>query len=171
MHRLLLIFLFFCLPATAQETIIAEESEDVAATEEPVIQKKYTSVKMRGLNKITTRSERINATMGAVTRFGNLEIIPRGCWVAPADKRPEQASLLEVWYWKQGEKPSMVFFGWMFASSPALSSLEHPVYDLTMLECVEDKTQQPKQPPKQPDANTNENPEDDNLEAPVVRGN
>ena len=126
------------MPAIAQETIIAAESEEDAIAEEPIIQKKYMGMKFRGINKITTRSKEVEATMGAVTRFGNLEVIPRGCWVAPANKRPEQAGLMEVWYWKQGEKPTLVFFGWMFASSPALSSLEHPVYDITMLECVEE---------------------------------
>lgn len=138
MRFLLPLLLLFSLPAVAQETIIAEESEsEESAAEEPTIQTNYTGLKFRGLNKVTTRSEEIEAVMGAVTRFGNLEIIPRGCWVAPPNKRPEQAGLLEVWYWKQGEKPSLVFFGWMFSSSPALSSLEHPVYDITMLECVE----------------------------------
>lgn len=129
--------LLFSLPAIAQETIIAEDSEDTVIEEPAPVQKTYSGIRFRGLNKVTTKVEDIDAVMGAVTRFGNLEIIPRGCWVAPPNKRPEQAGLMEVWYWKQGEKPSLVFFGWMFASSPALSSLEHPIYDITMLECIE----------------------------------
>ncbi len=135
-------FLFFAAPSFAQEVIIAEESEDKIEIEEPVIQKNYIGMRFRGLNKVTTRSEQMEATMGAVTRFGNLEIIPRGCWVAPPHKRPEQAGLMEVWYWKQGEKPSLVFYGWMFGSSPALSSLEHPVYDITMLECIAEEVEE-----------------------------
>lgn len=126
----------------AQETIIAEDSEEEIMIEEPVIQKNYTGLRFRGLNKITTRSQEIEASMGAVTRFGNLEVIPRGCWVAPPNKRPEQAGLMEVWYWKQGENPTLVFFGWMFASSPALSSLEHPVYDITMIECITEEIEE-----------------------------
>lgn len=125
------------------QPIIAEESEEASAQEVPVIDTKYTGLKIRAINKITTRSQEMETTIGAVTRFGNIEIIPRGCWVAPPNKRPEQAGLMEIWYWKQGEKPILVFFGWMFASSPALSSLEHPVYDITMLECIKDTTQQP----------------------------
>ena len=133
-----LLFLFFILlwplALQAEQPLIAKESDEL--TEEPISQAQYGSIRFRGLNKITTRVEEIEATIGAVTRFGNLEIIPRGCWIAPANKRPEQAGLFEIWYWKQGEKPSLVFYGWMFQSSPALSSLEHPIYDITMLECV-----------------------------------
>lgn len=134
---IILTLCFLAFPAFAQERIIAEETEEELVEESEEPEKIYTGVKLRGLNKITTRVEEIEAVMGAVTRFGNLEVIPRGCWVAPPSERPEQAGLLEVWYWKQGEKPSLVFYGWMFANSPALSSLEHPVYDITMLECVE----------------------------------
>jgi len=98
---------------------------------------RYRALKLRGVEKITAKSEAIEAPMGIVTRFGNLEIIPRACWESPPEvTQKEQAGLMEVWYWKQGEQPSMVFSGWMFASSPSLSSLAHPVYDLTMLECV-----------------------------------
>jgi len=154
--------------------IIAEESEDVVEEQpQPNIQKNYTALRFRGLNKITTKSEDVEAPIGATTRFGNLEVIPRGCWVAPADKQPEQAGLMEVWYWKQGEKPSLVFYGWMFASSPALSSLEHPVYDISMLECVEDKSEEkadekpaPTTPAAQAPTSEEEQPTDE-LGAPV----
>ncbi|MDG1286132.1 MAG: DUF2155 domain-containing protein [Rickettsiales bacterium] len=142
LRYLLCLLFFFALPVQAQETIIAEESEDEIFEEEPIIQKNYTGMRFRGLNKVTTRSQETEATMGTVTRFGNLEIIPRGCWIAPPDKRPEQAGLMEVWYWKQGEKPSLVFYGWMFSSSPALSSLKHPVYDITMLECIAEEVEE-----------------------------
>ena len=125
-----------CHPANAQEVLEAVDETVTDSTEEPEPQSKYDTVRLRALNKITTKTQEITAKFGAVVRFGNLEIIPRGCWVAPPNKRPEQAGLLEAWYWKPGEKPSLVFFGWMFKSSPALSSLEHPIYDITMLECI-----------------------------------
>lgn len=99
----------------------------------------YIAVKLQGLDKVTARRQRFEAQMGTVTSFGNLEIVPRACWQSPADEQPESAALLEIWQWKPGEKPSFVFFGWMFASSPALSSLEHPIYDVTVLGCIEAK--------------------------------
>ncbi len=132
-----LIFIAFTLgfTANAQEVLEATAETSETATK-PEAQKKYGAVRFRALNKITTKTEEFTSAFGSVMRFGNLEIIARGCWVAPPNKRPEQAGLLETWYWKPGEKPSLVFFGWMFESSPALSSLEHPIYDITMLECI-----------------------------------
>ena len=97
-----------------------------------------TSLKLQGLDKVTARRQELEATMGTVTSFGNLEIVPRACWQSQEEDKPDSAALLEIWQWKSGEKPSFVFFGWMFASSPALSSLEHPIYDLTVLKCIED---------------------------------
>lgn len=144
--RYFIIALIWLSSPVLAQPIIAEdvEEEPLTGQTQPVIEEKtYRSIKLRGLDKITTRTEEIEAIMGAVTRFGNLEIIPRACWVAPPNKRPENAALMEVWYWKQGEKPSLVFYGWMFSSSPALSSLEHPVYDLTMLECLEYEEEKP----------------------------
>ncbi len=99
----------------------------------------YVAVKLQGLDKVTARRQQFEALMGTVTSFGNLEIVPRACWQSPAEERPESAALLEIWQWKPGEKPSFVFFGWMFSSSPALSSLEHPIYDITVLKCIEEK--------------------------------
>jgi hypothetical protein len=98
----------------------------------------YRSVTLQGLDKVTTRRQEIKALLGTVTSFGNLEIVPHACWQAPAEQQPESATLLEIWQWKSTDKPSFVFFGWMFSSSPALSSLEHPIYDITVLQCVQD---------------------------------
>lgn len=128
--------------ATATETSGNEPGPPVK--QEPEIihhtpdKRSYIAVKMQGLDKITARRMEMEATMGTVTSFGNLEIVPRACWQSKEEDKPDAAALLEIWQWKPGEKPSFVFFGWMFASSPGLSSLEHPIYDLTVLECIED---------------------------------
>ena len=49
---------------------------------------------------------------------------------------PESAAFLEI----DDEHPDRprveLFTGWMFASSPALSALEHPVYDVWVLDCL-----------------------------------
>lgn len=113
----------------------------------------YHAVRLQGLEKITARRQRFDAQMGVVTRFGNLEIVPRACWQAPdSSQRPENAALLEIWYWKPGEQPSMLFFGWMFSSSPGLSSLAHSVYDVTVLECLPKPEEEEKAEKKKADA-------------------
>lgn len=92
-------------------------------------------IKLRGLNKVTARISVIEEPLGTVMRFGNLEIIAHRCWRAKPEEQPENAALLEIRELKPGEGPQTVFSGWMFSSSPALSSLEHPVYDVTLLTC------------------------------------
>ena len=53
----------------------------------------------------------------------------------PPQEAPESAAFLEIDEAKQGEEPVALFTGWMFASSPGLNALEHPVYDVWVLEC------------------------------------
>ncbi len=97
----------------------------------------FNAIRLRGLNKVTARNSMLEAPLGTIMRFGNLEIIARKCWQAPPEDRPETAALLEIRELKPGEgAPHTVFLGWMFASSPALSALEHPVYDITVLNCA-----------------------------------
>ena len=107
--------------------------------------KEFTGVSIQGLNKITTELEQLKVTHGVTSRFGNLEIIAHACWESPPGERPESAALLEVWELRAGEQPAKVFSGWMFASNPALSSLAHPVYDLTVIDCIETAEQTPEQ--------------------------
>ncbi len=92
---------------------------------------------LQGLNKITARVSEIEAPIEEVVRFGTLEITARTCYKAPPEEPPESASFLEIVDVKPGEPPVQLFSGWMFASSPALSALEHPVYDIWVLDCRE----------------------------------
>lgn len=107
-------------PDTAQE-------EDAA----PI----YNTVILQGLNKVTGHISKLEVPTGTSTRFDNLEIIARRCWKAPPEERPENAALLDIQELKTGEAPKPLFLGWMFSSSPGLSGLEHPVYDVTVLSC------------------------------------
>ncbi len=132
---LVLIAYFIAFPVVAQEVIIAEESEELVDAP-PEAPKEYSGLRFRGLNKITTRTEEFTSEMGKAITFGSLEIIPRACWTAPANQRPEQAGLLEIVNREPNQQPERLFFGWMFATSPGISSLEHPLYDITMLECI-----------------------------------
>ena len=95
----------------------------------------YTTVTLQGLNKVTGHIMTLEGPVGAVLRFGNLEIVAHRCWKASPEDRPENAALLEISELKPGEPPARIFLGWMFSSSPGLSGLEHPVYDITMLFC------------------------------------
>jgi hypothetical protein len=102
---------------------------------------------LQGLNKVTGKTSVLAATLGTVERFGTMEIIARRCWKAPPEERPENAVLLEMRELKTGAEPTQVFLGWMFSSSPAVSALEHPVYDITVLRCEARDTLEEEAPP------------------------
>lgn len=90
---------------------------------------------LQGLDKVTARVSTFEATLGDIAHFGTLEIIPHACFKTPPEEAPESAAFLEIWEAKPGEPRKELFTGWMFASSPALSALEHPVYDVWVLDC------------------------------------
>ena len=90
---------------------------------------------LQGLNKITARVSEIEARLDRFVVFGTLEITIRACFKAPPEEQPESAAYLEIKDIKPGEEAELLFTGWMFASSPALSALEHPVYDVWVLDC------------------------------------
>lgn len=95
----------------------------------------YNTAVLQGLDKVTARVSTIDAPVGDSVKFGALEIIARTCDKRPPEETPESAAFLDIWEVKQGEPAISVFRGWMFASSPALSALEHPVYDVWVLDC------------------------------------
>jgi len=90
---------------------------------------------LQGLDKITARVSQFEAPVGIPVRFGTLSIRVRDCEKNPPEETPESAAFLEIDEARPGEVNLRVFAGWMFASSPALSALEHPVYDVTLLDC------------------------------------
>ena len=90
---------------------------------------------LQGLDKITARVSAIEINVGETARFGSLLITLRACREAPPIEPPEAAAFLEIKEVKPGEQPGSVFSGWMFASSPALSALEHPIYDVWVTAC------------------------------------
>ncbi len=90
---------------------------------------------LQGLNKVTARVSEIDVPVGETASFGTLRITVRRCYKAPPEDTPESAAFLEIVEVKPGEPPVKLFVGWMFASSPALSALEHPVYDVWVLDC------------------------------------
>jgi hypothetical protein len=90
---------------------------------------------LEGLDKITARVSKFEAPVGVPVQFGTLAIHVRDCEKSPPEDAPESAAFVEIDETRPGETRNRVFSGWMFASSPALSALEHPVYDVTLLDC------------------------------------
>lgn len=95
---------------------------------------------LRGLDKVTARTSAIEVPVGETVQFGTLQISVRACDKTPPEETPEAAAFLQISETKRGEETQAIFSGWMFASSPALSALEHPVYDVIVVDCVASET-------------------------------
>jgi hypothetical protein len=93
------------------------------------------TVVLRGLDKITGRAIDVNAPIGVPVRFGSLLITARYCYTVPPEEPPETTAFLQIDDTKGGKTAKRMFSGWMFASTPALNGLEHPVYDVWVITC------------------------------------
>ncbi len=93
---------------------------------------------LRGLDKISGRAIDISAPAGVPVRFGSLIINARYCYTVPPEEPPETAAFLQIDGVQGNEDPMRLFSGWMFASTPALNGLEHPVYDVWVITCKTD---------------------------------
>ncbi len=92
---------------------------------------------LQWLDKVTARVSTVTAPVGQKTRIGNLDILVRACRYRPPEEPPESAAFLDIVELEPGGRPATeVFRGWMFASSPALSAMEHPIYDVWVLDCL-----------------------------------
>jgi hypothetical protein len=90
---------------------------------------------LQGLDKVTARVSTLEAPLNTPVHFGTLEITVQRCTKAPPEDTPESSAFLVIRDIKPNEPPVELFRGWMMASSPALSALEHPVYDIWVKDC------------------------------------
>ncbi len=91
-----------------------------------------------GLDKVTARVTKFDAETGKPTRFGALEITVRACDKKPPEEPPQTAAYVEIRQIDQESgqpQPQPIFKGWMYAESPGLHALEHPVYDVWLNTC------------------------------------
>jgi hypothetical protein len=100
----------------------------------------YPVVKLQSLDKITARTMVFEAHVGSTVKFGPIYIKIQACRKAPPIEQPESAAFLQIWEVTPQEESKWIFSGWMFASSPALSSMNHPVYDVWVIDCLQYKT-------------------------------
>lgn len=113
-----------------------------ARAEGPVIEHRVAL--LQGLDKVTARVSPVRAPLDQPVQFGTLEIVARTCRETPPTEPPESAAFLEIRELPPASDEDGVaidlFSGWMFASSPAVSALEHPVYDVWVVDCEEPVT-------------------------------
>ncbi|MDH3738490.1 MAG: DUF2155 domain-containing protein, partial [Alphaproteobacteria bacterium] len=91
---------------------------------------------LQGLDKVTARISTFPVKTDEEVNFGTLSIRVRACHKTPPTEPPESTAFLEITDTRPGAPPVELFSGWMFASSPALSALEHAVYDVWVVDCM-----------------------------------
>jgi hypothetical protein len=105
---------------------------------------------LQGLDKTTARVSKFDAPVDESVRFGTLVITVRACVKKPPEEEPDTAAFLIVDEVRPGDargvESKRVFSGWMFASNPAISALEDPIYDINVLDCKTDATATPPKP-------------------------
>ncbi len=90
---------------------------------------------IRVLDKISGETTDIEIPRGGTARFGRLQIAMGDCRYPTSDPNSDAYGMLDIQELHEDEGPLHAFTGWMFASSPALSAMDHPRYDVWMLRC------------------------------------
>jgi len=91
---------------------------------------------LRGLDKISARVTVVDAPIGKPVMFGRLKIIADYCHKRPPELPPEVTAFVRIDDTRvKDPAKARIFSGWMYASSPALHAVEHPVYDVWLTDC------------------------------------
>ncbi|TDR94671.1 DUF2155 domain-containing protein [Enterovirga rhinocerotis] len=120
--------------ALAAGTLLAGAIAFVAGPAEADKIKNPTAV-FAGLDKITGRIIAFDVAVDETVQFGALQITPRVCYSRPPTETPQTDAFIEVDEVTLENKYRRIFSGWMFAASPGLHGVEHPIYDVWLTEC------------------------------------
>ena len=88
-----------------------------------------------GIDKITGRIHQFDVYVNETVQFGALQVTPRICYSRPPTETPKTTSFVEIDDMTLDSKIRRIFTGWMFADSPGLNAVEHPVYDVWLKDC------------------------------------
>ncbi len=113
-------------------SVLAAAAADPAASQDWVPRQ---GAELQVLDKVTARISVLRAGVGQAARYGTLTITVRACNARPPDEVPDAAAFLEMTDSRRAAGAQRVFRGWMFANAPGVSMLEHPVYDVRVLDC------------------------------------
>ena len=96
-----------------------------------------TEVVLQGLDKITGRVFTLRTPLGKIINFGRLQVMVKRCYKTSPEEVPESIAEVDIFEYPPETKENvLVFRGLMYASSPSVSALDHPVYDVWIKECI-----------------------------------
>ena len=124
-------------PGTPQQP--AEGSpqlDDTVVTEVPTQKIDNGRAVFSGLDKITGRIISFDAGIGETVQFGALRVTTRACYTRPPTEATNTDAFVEVDEVTLQGEVKRVFSGWMFAASPGLHAVEHPIYDVWLTDCA-----------------------------------
>ena len=120
---------------TPQPADTSPQPGDEVIAEPPSQKIANQSAMFSGLDKITGRIISFDAAIGETVQFGALQVTPRGCYTRPANETSNTDAFIEVDEVTLQGEIKRIFTGWMFASSPGLHAVEHPIYDVWVTDC------------------------------------
>ena len=94
------------------------------------------TAQLQAMDKITGRVSEIEVPVNGEVKFGSFSIVVRACKATPPEETPENYAFVDVADTTKDGKLYNIFKGWMMSSSPALNAVEHPIYDVWLLKCV-----------------------------------
>ena len=116
--------------------VSAQEDEVTEAPPASAVQRIRNPVaEFTGVDKITGRLISFDVYIDETVQFGALQVTPRVCISAPDTEEPKTDSFVEVDEITLDRKIRRIFTGWMFAESPGINAVEHPVYDVWLKGC------------------------------------
>ena len=95
------------------------------------------SAKMQAMDKITGRVNEIIVPVKSKISYGDFSLVLRSCKKRPAEEAPENFAFVDVVDKSFGEDEYNIFRGWIVSSTPGINAIEHPIYDVWLLECVD----------------------------------
>ncbi|MFO1169789.1 MAG: DUF2155 domain-containing protein [Hyphomicrobiaceae bacterium] len=87
------------------------------------------------LDKVTARISKLEVPLDQTVQFGALKVTPHSCFTRPPTEPPKTTAFVEVQEIKLDGSEQPIFNGWMFAQSPGLHAVEHPVFDVWLTDC------------------------------------
>jgi len=94
------------------------------------------TAQMQAMDKITGRVSIIEVPVDGEAKFGTFSIVVRKCKTRSAEETPENFAFVDVADSSFDEEPFNIFKGWMLSSNPAINPVEHPIYDVWLLKCI-----------------------------------
>jgi hypothetical protein len=101
----------------------------------PAVRVKNPVAVFSGIDKITGRIRTFDVYIDETVQFGALQVTPRVCYTSGETDAPRTDAFVEVDEITLDRAIRRIFNGWMFADSPGLNAVEHPVYDVWLKDC------------------------------------